>query len=113
VTERRLVQVRTGRVLAARVAVPRTVFGRGLGLMFRPSLPEGGGMWIRPCNGIHMMGMRFAVDAVFLDRRLRVVERLKPWRMVPWVPLAHSVVELPAGTGAGLEVGEMLAVEER
>jgi uncharacterized membrane protein (UPF0127 family) len=84
--------------------------------MLRRRLEEGGGMWIAPCNGIHMLGMRFPIDAVFLDRRLRVVRivhRLRPWRMVPLVWRAHSVVELPAGHAvrAELEVGEQLAVE--
>ena len=112
----RLVHPRSGRVLAERLRVPRTAFGRGLGLMFRRELPAGDGMWITPCNGIHMFFMRFAIDAVFLDRRLRVVRvraGLRPWRVVPLVLRAHSVLELPAGTvaGLGLERGEQLAVE--
>jgi uncharacterized membrane protein (UPF0127 family) len=109
------VHPRTGRVLAERLQVPRTSFGRGLGLMFRRSLPAGDGMWITPCNGIHMFFMRFAIDAVFLDRRQRVVRvrpDLRPWRVVPLVWRAHSVVELPAGTVAGLDLerGEQLEI---
>lgn len=112
----RLVQPRTGRVLADRLDVPRTVFGRGWGLMLRRELPAGRAMWISPCKGIHMFGMRFAIDAVFLDRRLRVVrivQRLRPWRMVPLVLRARSVVELPAGRAAwaDLQVGETLTIE--
>jgi uncharacterized protein len=109
----RLVHPRTGRVLAERLQAPRTFVGRGLGLMFRRHLGAGEGMWIQPCNGIHMFGMRFPIDAVFLDRRLRVVRvyhRLRPWRVVPLVLRAHSVLELPAGTVAdlALERGEPL-----
>ena len=112
----RLLHPRTGRVLAERLRVPRTFVGRGLGLMFRRRLEAGEGMWIVPCNGIHMFGMRFPIDAVFVDRRLRVVRAfpgLRPWRIVPLVLRAHSVLELPAGTIAGLslERGEPLAVE--
>jgi uncharacterized membrane protein (UPF0127 family) len=112
----RLVHPHSGRVLAERLEVPRTSFGRGLGLMFRRELPAGEGMWITPCNGIHMFFMRFAIDAVFVDRRLRVVRvraGLRPWRVVPLVLRAHSVLELPAGTVAdlGLQRGEQLAVE--
>lgn len=112
----RLVHARTGRVLAERLLVPRSFVGRGLGLMFRRALPEGEGMWIRPCNGIHMLGMRFAIDAVFIGRDLRVVRvcaGLRPWRVVPLVPGAHSVVELPAGTLEGLAVerGDALTVD--
>lgn len=113
----RLLQPRTGHVLAQRVRVPRTFVGRGLGLMFRRRLGPGEAMWIRPCNGIHMLFMRFAIDAVFLDRGLRVVRvyaGLRPWMgLVPLVPRAHSVVELPAGALDGLELqpGEPLAAE--
>ena len=112
----RLIHPRSGRVLASRLLVPRTFFGRGLGLMFRRALAPGTGMWIVPCNGIHMFFMRFAIDAVFLDRRLRVVRvypRLGRWRIVPLVFHAHSVVELPAGTldGVDLPRGEELRLE--
>jgi uncharacterized membrane protein (UPF0127 family) len=112
----RLVHPATGRVLAERLLVPRTFVGRGLGLMFRRELPAGAGMWITPCNGIHMFFMRFPIDAVFLDRRarvVRVVPGLRPWRVVPLVFRAHSVLELSAGTvaGLGLERGEELAIE--
>lgn len=114
---RRLVHGPTGAALAERLLVPRTVFGRGAGLMLRRALAEGEGMWIDPCNGIHMFFMRFPIDAVFLDRRLRVVRvvhRLRPWRIVPLVVGARSVVELPAGTAraVGLAVGERVEVQE-
>jgi uncharacterized membrane protein (UPF0127 family) len=102
-------------VLASRLEVPRTFVGRGLGLMFRRSLEEGAGMWISPCNGIHTFFMRFPIDAVFLDRRQRVVRAysgLGRWRVVPLVFRARSVVELPAGTVASLALsrGDQLAV---
>ena len=112
----RLLHPRTGRVLVERLQVPRSSMGRGLGLMFRRELPAGEGMWITPCNGIHMFFMRFPIDAVFVDRRVRVVRvypGLRPWRVVPLVWRAHSVLELPAGSvaGLGLERGEQLSIE--
>lgn len=96
--------------------VPRTFIGRGLGLMFRRRLDSGRGMWIQPCNGIHMFFMNFPIDAIFLDgaqRVVRVCERLGRWRVVPLVLGARSVVELPAGTVSGLRLpkGEQLAIE--
>lgn len=86
--------------------------------MFRRSLAPGSGMWINPCNGIHMFFMRFAIDAVFLDRQLRVVKvyrRLGRWRLVPLVWGAQSVVELPPGSLDGLDLpkGEQLDLESR
>ena len=112
----RLVHPGSGRVLASRLEVPRTFLGRGMGLMFRRTLAEGAGMWISPCNGIHTFFMRFPIDAVFLDRRQRVVRAyssLGRWRVVPLVFGARTVVELPAGTVAPLALtrGDQLTVQ--
>jgi uncharacterized protein len=90
-----------GTVIAEPLEVASNFFSRGMGLMGRAALPENGGLLIHSCNGIHMMFMRFPIDAVFLDKRgsvLRVYERLRPWiGMVPLVWKADKVAELPAG----------------
>jgi uncharacterized membrane protein (UPF0127 family) len=100
--------LKTGKLLAADLEVPRTFMGRGVGLMFRHTLPEGRGMWINPCNGIHMLFMNFAIDAVFLDKQHRVKKvypRLPAWYGVVWIEWgADSVLELPAGSTAGLDL---------
>lgn len=86
--------------------------------MFRPSLAAGRGMLIDPCNGIHMLFMRFPIDALFLDRgdRVKKVYRhVAPWYGVVWLVWgAHKVVELPAGAldGLALKVGEQMQLRE-
>jgi uncharacterized protein len=99
---RSAVHEKTGKVLAEELEMPRTMFGRGVGLMFRKTLEPGRGMWIVPCSGIHMMFMNFAIDAVFLDGRERVKKvyrKLPAWYGVVWWEIgAHSVLELPAGS---------------
>jgi uncharacterized membrane protein (UPF0127 family) len=91
-----------------------------MGLMGRPSLPDGSGLWL-PGNGIHMLFMRFPIDAVFLGRPLgdgvrevlAVRERVPPWTgLVPLVRHAEGVLELPAGTVAatGTSVGDRVEV---
>lgn len=83
-----------------------TPASRGKGLLGRDSLADGSGLWIVPCSSIHMFGMRFAIDVIYLDRSQRVVKMvrdLKPWRLsAAWG--AHSVVELPAGALASVDV---------
>jgi uncharacterized protein len=64
---------------------------------------------------VHMAFMRFAIDAVFLDRELRVVKisaDLKPWRMAG-ARGSKSVLEIAAGEAArrGLTVGDRLSVD--
>jgi uncharacterized membrane protein (UPF0127 family) len=111
----RLVETDSGRVVVADLEVARTTWSRFVGLMGRPSLGSGAGLWIEPCNSIHMFFMRFAIDVLFLDRRRRVKKvmlNLKPWRVSPIVFGARTVVELPAGTLADRSlVGSQLTLE--
>jgi len=106
----RAVHARTGKVLAEELEVPGTMFGRGLGLMFRRELGTGRGMWINPCEGgsIHMLFMNFPIDAVFLDSKERVKKvypKLPAWYGVVWfVWGARSVLELPSGSTAELNL---------
>lgn len=51
---------------------------------------------LTPCNGIHMLFMRFPLDVVYLDadgKVLRVIEKLRPWRLGPVIREARYVLE--------------------
>jgi uncharacterized membrane protein (UPF0127 family) len=104
----RAVHEKTGKVLAEELEVERSFIGRTAGLMFRSRLDPGHGMWIIPCNGIHMMFMKFAIDAVFLDRKERVKKvfrKLPAWWGVVWfVWGAESVLELPPGSTTDVDL---------
>jgi uncharacterized membrane protein (UPF0127 family) len=105
-----------GSVIAEPLEVADNLFTAGLGLMGRARLPETGGLLIHGCNGIHMMFMRFPIDAVFVDKKGVVVKtyrRLLPWiGMVPFVWRADKVAELPVGAidRHGIKVGDQLRV---
>ena len=89
-----------GITIARCVSQAFTSQSRRKGLLGRESLPPGEGLWIRPCEGIHTIGMRFAVDVIYLDRARRVrkvLRNVRPWRFSVCLR-AHSVLELPAGT---------------
>ncbi len=108
---------RSGAVLAEELELPRTMFGRGLGLMFRKTLDPGRGMWINPCSGIHMMFMNFRIDAVFLDsgeRVKKVYRKLPTWYGVVWWEIgAHSVLELPPGSTSEIDLqrGDQIIIQ--
>jgi uncharacterized protein len=87
------------------------------GLMGRRGLPAGEGLLVSPAPAIHTAFMRFPIDALFLDRSLRVlaiVERLRPWRVASKRG-AHAVLELAAGESArrGVQVGDRLSLRDR
>jgi uncharacterized protein len=108
----------TGETVVERLRLADTHWMRLKGLLGTRGLPDGDGLWIRPCRQVHMFGMRYPVDVVFLDAALRVVgvvERLAPGRVSPRMPAASSVIELPAGTVArfGLAPGTRLQIAPR
>lgn len=100
--------------MAARVLKADTAPARSKGLLGRESMAADEGLWIVPCPMIHTFFMKFAIDVVFLDKKLKVVrvmENLKPWRMSPWVLRAHSVLELAGGALKGsVSVGDQLEI---
>jgi hypothetical protein len=102
-----------GRVACARCEVARGFADRSRGLLGRKGVEPGGGMLITKTSSIHMFFMAFPIDAVFLDRDLRIrriAHDLRPWRLA-WNRGSKSVLELPAGAAdaAGLEVGSRLS----
>jgi uncharacterized membrane protein (UPF0127 family) len=91
-----------GRVVCERCVLADRPLSRLRGLMGRRSLPTGHGLLLRPSPSIHTCFMRFPIDAVFLDRKLRVLSvrgRLRTWRFAGQRG-ARSVLELPAGEAA-------------
>jgi uncharacterized protein len=92
-----------------------------MGLMGRPSLAPRSALWLPDSNGIHMMFMRFPIDAVFLGRPdpdgaravVAVHRDLRAWTgLVPFVRGAHGVLELPVGSiaASGTEVGDLVEI---
>jgi uncharacterized protein len=108
----RLVIDRTRKAVATAVEVATTRRERRRGLLGRDFLDPAEGLILAPCAAIHTAFMRFPIDVVFLDRdgcAVRVVHRLKPWR-IALSPRAHTVVELAAGAleRQPVEVGDRL-----
>jgi len=105
-----------GSVAVERCRVARSLGDRTVGLLGTAELPPGEGLWIDRSPSIHMFFMRYAIDAVFVDRDgrvVRIVERLRPWRIVAWARGARDCLELPAGAAraAGIQVGDELRRE--
>ncbi|MCK9519739.1 MAG: DUF192 domain-containing protein [Dehalococcoidia bacterium] len=103
-----------GRVLVEDLDQATSWWGRFRGLMLRGELAAGRGLLIEPCSSIHMMFMRFPIDAVFYDRDQRVTKVAR--RVRPWIGLsgggrgARGVIELPVGAADGVEAGHQLRI---
>jgi hypothetical protein len=111
-----------GTLLAADVESAESLWAKFMGLMGRHDLAAGAALWLPDSNGIHMMFMRFPIDAVFLGRAaadgsrpvLAARSNLPTWRgLVPFVRGAKGVLELPVGTIAttSTTVGDLVSLE--
>lgn len=86
--------------------------------MMAPELEDGEGLLISPCNSIHMMFMRFPIDAVFINANNQIkalYKRLSPWFGISSIHKdACSVIELKAGTieKSGLEINDFILMEQ-
>lgn len=103
--------------LAAELSVADTHWTRFRGLLglAAADFPEGAGLWIKPCKGVHTLGMAFPIDVVYLDSSLKVVEirsELRPWRFSPVLVRATSVLELPCHIAAQTktEIGDTIEI---
>ena len=95
-----LMNERTRQFVASAVEVAATRATRNRGLLGRDRLDEASAMILAPCGAVHTVGMRFAIDVVFVDRQgfaVKVVRNLKPWRMA-MAARARAVIEMPAGS---------------
>ena len=110
------VDVTRGVLIGDRIEVADTSATRGKGLLGRTGLEAGAGLWIKPCNGVHMFGMKFPIDVIGLNGKREVIKlwpNLKPWRMSPISLRLRSVIELPAGRIAecGVQLGDVLEID--
>jgi uncharacterized protein len=90
-----------GSILGTRIGLADRWWLRFRGLMGREALPAGEGLILRPCRAVHMRGMAFPLDVVFLDRSGAVVaayHSIPPGARTRWHKAARDALELPAGT---------------
>jgi uncharacterized protein len=107
-----LVEVQRARTAPLEFIVARSFFARLGGLLVRPRLCDGQALVLAPCNSVHTLFMRYAIDVAFVDKQgrvMRLVAGLQPWRAAScW--RAHAAVELAAGQARahGLAAGVLL-----
>ena len=88
-------------------------FARLRGLLGR-TIDQDGGMLLSPCNAIHTIGMGYAIDALYLDKTLRVLridDSIQPGKIMPQQRGARHVLELPDGSAKRLSLSAGDALE--
>ena len=100
---------RTSAVLADHVT---TVVGVDAlrGLLGRDGIGVGEALYFPAATfgAVHSFGMRFAFDALYLDRRgrvRRVLQAVKPWRLCPWDLWTVAALEMATGAAADVRRG--------
>ncbi len=109
-----------GVVVCQKVLLANNLWTRGKGLLGRKSLEPGEGILLVPGTSIHMFGMKFPIDVVFLTEDHRVtdwIENIAPGKAhiaKNNVGKPHSALELAVGTIAqsGIQIGDQLVLEE-
>lgn len=114
--EVRIRNMTRGTVLGDRVGRATSFGDRLVGLLGRAALPEGEGLWLEPCNSVHMWFMRFPIDVVFASASGEVVAlapELRPWSATVPKRGARAALELPVGAIArsGTCIGDRLVQE--
>jgi len=83
---------------------------RRKGLLGRTSFP--GALIIEPCNWVHTIGMKFAIDVAFVDRNGTVIKTQRMRRNRLGIPVIGAAYVVEAESGAfsrwGLHVGDEL-----
>ena len=111
----RAVNLTKNKELARNVSIASSMVARMKGLLGRKELKKGESLWIKPCNSIHTIGMKFPIDVLFLDSTNIVMEikkQLPVYRITGIYFRASSVLELPAGTlqETNTQVGDRIEI---
>ena len=103
----RLVDSDSGRVVLARLRLAVNPWTRLRGMLGSPPPQPDQGLWLEPCNSVHMVGMTFPLDVVFVDRAgtvVRLLPHLRPWHFGPIVRGARAAIEMPDGAIRRLDI---------
>jgi uncharacterized membrane protein (UPF0127 family) len=103
----RLVESGSGRELLTQLRLAVNPWTRFRGLLGTPRLSLEQGLWLEPCNSVHMIGMTYPIDVVYLDKEgtvIRILPHLRPWHLGPIVWGARAVVELADGAIKRLDI---------
>lgn len=104
---------RTGETIAHSIIRADSFWLRLRGLLGRPPLKPYEGLWLIPCQQVHMHGMKYSLSIWFINsvgEVCSIFDQLEPGKVSPRIKEAASILELPAGWAqqTGTQVGDIL-----
>ena len=111
----KVVNISKNTVLADKADIANSFIKRVIGLLNRRGLSQGEALILDPSNSIHSFFMRFTFDAVFVDKKSKVVGVIpcfKPFRLSPLYVTSRLTIELPENTikSTHTQVGDLLEI---
>jgi uncharacterized membrane protein (UPF0127 family) len=103
-------------IISSHVFIADSFFSRLFGLIFRRHLKSNEVFVLKDCKSIHTIGMRYGVDAAFIDGKGKIIavfKDLNPWRITPYIREAVLVLETQSGflENRSLAVGDRIIFE--
>lgn len=88
-----------GQLIWDSVSVADTIFKRFRGLLGKRRILPNEALLITPCNQIHTLHMRFAIDIIYLTKDYHIlnIETAPPGRICGMVKDAYHVLEAQSG----------------
>ncbi len=104
------------RVVIENLSIADNFVNRLKGLLFKNELSSSSALLITPCNSVHTLFMKFAIDVVFLGKDYKVLKVCKNTdknRFLFCLSASHTL-EMNAGHAdrSGIVVGSYLNVKE-
>ena len=97
----RVVNRTRGTLLGNRILLVDSWPGRLRGFLGRPAPQPGEGMLLVRCSAVHMFGLEFPLDLVFLNQSggvVATIKNLRPWKRTSRIEDARFALEIPKGT---------------
>jgi uncharacterized membrane protein (UPF0127 family) len=106
----------TGKIIADKLVMKDSFFGRLRGLLGVGRLSAGEGIILKPCAQIHTFFMSIPIDVIFVSgdfEVIYVIENMPTWRLSPLLLKSLYTVEVAAGAlNGGVKKGDMLSFED-
>jgi uncharacterized membrane protein (UPF0127 family) len=101
--------------LSLGITAADTTASRLRGLIGRRSLKSDEGIWVVPSRGVHTIGVRVALDLIYLDQDHRVshlLEHFPTFRIAPFRRQSASVLQLATHSiySSQTQVGDQLLI---